>query len=74
MNPSVIKSDLLKEELYMKEYPCGLKAFIIPKKGYSKKIWITFLFYIYFFILRVNSACIEFAFIIYLESKLLEME
>ena len=37
MNPSVIKSDLLKEELYMKEYPCGLKAFIIPKKGYSKK-------------------------------------
>ena len=37
MNPSVIKSDLLKEELYMKEYPSGLKAFIIPKKGYSKK-------------------------------------
>jgi len=37
MNPSVIKSELLREEMYMKEYPCGLKAFIIPKKGYSKK-------------------------------------
>lgn len=29
--------DALKETLYEKEYPCGLRAYVMPKEGYQKK-------------------------------------
>ena len=33
----VIDSDILKESLYIEEFPCGLRAFVMPKSGYDKK-------------------------------------